>query len=84
MQLPVSPAMTQGLWDLVNEAQASDPLSPVTIIGPSRYANLTLRNELARHGFVNVRFYDTPLSSRSLWAPGGSPGRRPMEDRAGH
>ena len=48
--------MTDSLWRVVREAQAHDIMAPVTIVGPTRYANLALRHELGSHGFVNVRF----------------------------
>ena len=51
-----SPAMTKALWQLVKDAKHTDILAPVTVIGPTQYANLTLRQELGRTGFVNVRF----------------------------
>ena len=51
-----SPAMTEALWQLVKNAKQTDILAPVTVIGPTQYANLTLRHELGRNGFVNVRF----------------------------
>ena len=51
-----SPAMTEALWQLVKDAKRTDILAPVTVIGPTQYANLTLRQELGRTGFVNVRF----------------------------
>ena len=51
-----SPAMTEALWQLVKDAKHTDILAPVTVIGPTQYANLTLRQELGRNGFVNVRF----------------------------
>ena len=52
----LSPAMTEALWQLVKDAKRTDILAPVTVIGPTQYANLTLRHELGRNGFVNVRF----------------------------
>ena len=51
-----SPAMTEALWQLAKDAKRTDILAPVTVIGPTHYANLTLRQELGRTGFVNVRF----------------------------
>ena len=51
-----SPAMTEALWQLVKDAKLTDILAPVTVIGPTQYANLTLRQELGRTGFINVRF----------------------------
>ena len=52
----ISPAVTEALRQLVKDAKSTDILAPVTVIGPTQYANLTLRQELGRTGFVNVRF----------------------------
>ena len=52
----ISPAMTEALWKLVKDAKRTDILAPVTVIGPTQYANLTLRQKLGGTGFVNVRF----------------------------
>ena len=52
-----SPALREALWRLVREAkQDGGILAPVTVVGPSQYANLSLRQELGRSGFANVRF----------------------------
>ena len=51
-----SPAMTEALWQMVKDTKRTDILAPVTVIGPTQYANLTLRQKLGRTGFVNVRF----------------------------
>ena len=40
------PALREALWGLVREAKRGDPLTPVTVVGPSSYANLSLRQEL--------------------------------------
>ena len=53
----ISPELPDTLWALIKQAQAAYPLAPVTVIGPTRYANLALRQRLGRYGFVNVRFY---------------------------
>ena len=52
----ISPALTEALWQMVKDTKRTDILAPVTVIGPTQYANLTLRQELGRNGFVNVRF----------------------------
>ena len=52
----ISPALTEALWQLVKDAKRTDILAPVTVIGPTQYANLTLRQKLGSTGFVNVRF----------------------------
>ena len=51
----------------------------MTVVGPSRYANLSLRHELGKKGFVNVRFIVLPMLAEML---GGAmlarAGRKPM------
>ena len=62
-----SPALRESLWDLISEIkQEKGVLSPVTVIGPSQYANLSLRQELGRTGYVNVRFIVLPMLSEML------------------
>ena len=53
---PLSTELRETLWQLVRDAKAADPLAPVTVVGPTRFANLALRQELGRSGFINVRF----------------------------
>ncbi len=67
------------LWELIDEAKGSDVLAPVTVVGPSRYANLSLRHELGSRGFANVRFIVLPVLSEMLGAPTlAQQGRRPL------
>ncbi len=67
------------LWELIDEAKGSDVLVPVTVVGPSRYANLSLRHELGSRGFANVRFIVLPVLSEMLGAPTlAQQGRRPL------
>ena len=74
-----APALTAALWRLIQEAKTDDVLAPVTVVGPTRYANLSLRHELGRVGFVNVRFIILPMLSEML---GGAAlarqGRKPL------
>ena len=71
-----SPDYLRRVVDLV---QQGDSLEPVTIVGPSVYANLTLRHELGRSGFANVRFLVFPRLAEFLGAPSlASQGRRPL------
>ena len=64
---------------IVDSAQQGDPLAPVTVVGPSVYANLTQRQELGRSGFANVRFLVFPRLAEFLGAPSlASQGRRPL------
>ena len=74
-----SPSLRETLWQLVREAKGDDVLSPVTVIGPTRYANLSLRHELGRDGFVNVRFVVMPVLLEQLGAALlAREGRRPL------
>ena len=67
------------LWELIDEAKGGDVLAPVTVVGPSRYANLSLRHELGMRGFANVRFIVLPVLSEMLGAAALSKaGRRPL------
>ena len=74
-----SPELRKAVWRLIRDAKRGDLLAPVTVIGPSSYANLSLRQELGREGFANVRFIVLPVLSELL---GGSAmarsGRRPL------
>ena len=74
-----SPQLKQVLWGKVREAQRDDPMFPVTIVSPSRYASLSLRQELGREGFVNVRFLQLPVLSELLGGAAlAAEGRRPL------
>ena len=61
-----SPALQEALWRLVREAKSGDALAPVTVVVPSRYAGLSLRQELGWSGFANVRFIILPVLSELL------------------
>ena len=75
-----SPDLREALWRVVREAKDSDGiLAPVTVIGPSQYANLGLRQELGRSGFVNVRFALLPMLAEMLGASAmAKANRRPL------
>ena len=75
----ISSELPDALWNLVNEAQFSDPLAPVTVIGPTRYANLALRQRFGLAGFANVRFYVVSQLSELLGSGAfiGSPDTSP-------
>ena len=74
-----SPALKEKLWQLVRDAKGGDVLAPVTVIGPSRYANLSLRQDLGRSGFANIRFIVLPVLSEMLGAAAmARAGRKPL------
>ena len=74
-----SPELKRVLWALVREAKRDDPMAPVTVISPSRYASLSLRQELGREGFVNVRFLQLPVLAELLGGAAlAAEGRRPL------
>ena len=74
-----SPRLRETLWDLVRQAKGDDVLAPVTVVGPTRYANLSLRHELGRSGFANVRFIVLPALLEPLGAASlAGAGRRPL------
>ena len=67
------------LWRLVDELKAGDPLGPVTVVVPSTYVALSLRQEIARSGMANVRFVVLARLAELLGAPAlSAEGRRPM------
>ena len=64
---------------LIDSLRQGDSLAPLTLVGPSIYANLTLRRALARSGFANLRFWLLPWISESLGSPSlAALGRRPL------
>ncbi len=74
-----SPGLREALWRLVLEVKGDDPLAPVTVVGPSSYANLSLRQELGADGFANVRFIVLPVLAELLGgAEMARSGRRPL------
>ena len=71
--------LSASLARLVESVQQGDPLAPVTVVGPSTYANLTLRHSLARKGFANVRFLVFTRLAEFLGSPAlAAQGRRPL------
>ena len=71
--------LSRSLGEFITSLQRDDLLAPVTVIGPSTYANLTLRHERARQGFANVQFLTLPRLSELLGAPFlSAQGRRPL------
>ena len=75
----LSPELTQELWRLIKEEQRDDVLAPVTVVTPTRYAGLALRQELGRIGFANVRFMPVAVLSELLGAAAlDQQGRKPL------
>lgn len=76
---PAGPAAAAALRDYIRSVQGTDPLAPVTVVGPSPYANLALRRELGRTGFANVGFIAFPRLADLLGGPSlAAQGRRPL------
>ena len=74
-----SPGLKAALWELVEAAQRDDPMAPVTVVAPSSYAGLSLRQELGQRGFVNVRFIQLPALAELLGGAAlAAEGRRPL------
>ena len=74
-----SPLLKEALWNLVRGAQSEDPMAPVTVVAPSRYSGLSLRQELGREGFFNVRFIQFPMLAELLGGAAlASKGLRPF------
>ena len=74
-----SPALAGELWRLVSQAKRDDVLAPVTVVSPTRYASLNLRQELGRSGFANVHFVEIRGLSEVLGSPElASEGRTPL------
>ena len=81
---PLAPGRLRGV---VDGLKRGDGLAPVTVVGPSNYANLSLRHEFARAGFVNVRFMVFSRLAEFLGAPrmardGRTPLTRVLENAA--
>jgi hypothetical protein len=75
------------LRGVVESLKRDDLLAPVTVVGPSAYANLSLRLDFARTGFVNVRFIVFSRLAEFLGAPrmareGRTPLTRVIENAA--
>lgn len=64
----LSSDLPRELWRLIAEEKRHDVLAPVTVVTPTRYAGLALRQELGREGFANVRFMPAPVLSELLGA----------------
>ena len=76
---PASGDSSAHLRRVVDSVQQGDHLTPVTVVGPSVYANLTMRHRLGRSGFANVRFLVFSRLAEFLGAPSlASQGRRPL------
>ena len=76
------PEQARRLWDAVAALKRDDPLAPVTVVGPSVYANLSLRQDLAARGFANVRFVILARVAELLGAPrlvAARPGVSPLK-----
>ena len=72
-----SPNAREALWQLVRAIQRDDPMAPVTVVAPSRFASLSLRHDLGLRGFANVKFIEMPRLAELLGAASLS-GKRPL------
>ena len=71
--------LTKRLWDFIEDEKKDDVLAPVTVVTPSRYAGLALRQELGYTGFANVRFLPLAFLSEMLGAAVlDQQGRKPL------
>ena len=76
---PAGPKTFERLKSLIDSIKAGDPLEPVTVVGPSVYANISMRHRLALSGFANTRFLVFARLSELLGAPAlASKHRRPL------
>ena len=76
---PHTPDDADQLLAFIRDIQGDDPLRPVTVIGPSNYAHLSLRHRLGLSGIANVRFMVFPRLAELLGAPALSEqGKRPL------
>jgi hypothetical protein len=77
-------AATTALGDAIRDAQAGDPLAPVTVIVPSNLAGLSARRTLAEQGGIANVAFDTPfglaerLGRAAAAAAGGAPLTEPV------
>ena len=67
----------EALWAIIRAAKSGDPLAPATVVAPSHYASLSLRHDLGRQGFANVKFIELPMLAELLGAVSLA-GRRPL------
>ena len=75
----LSPGLSAELWRMVEEARGGDALAPVTVVAPTPYAGLHLRESLGESGFANVRFIFMPVLAEMLGgSAAGLGGRRPL------
>ena len=75
----LSSDLTRELWRLIKEEKRHDVLAPVTVVTPTQYAGLSLRQGLGRTGFANVRFMPASHLSELLGAAAlEQRGRKPL------
>ena len=75
----LTPTDADELLAFIRQFQRGDPLRPVTVVGPSNYAHLSLRHRLGRSGIANVQFMVFARLAEFLGAPSlSAQGKRPL------
>jgi len=75
----LTPSDADELLAFIRQFQRDDPLRPVTVVGPSNYAHLSLRHRLGRSGIANVQFMVFSRLAEFLGAPSlSAQGMRPL------
>ena len=59
----------QRLWKLITLHKGDDSLKPITVISPSTYLNLYLRQQFGKIGFANVRFMNLSRFAELIRSP---------------
>ena len=80
----LTPSDSDELLHFIRSVQGDDPMRPVTVVGPSNYAHLSLRHRLGRSGIANVQFMVFGRLAELLGAPSlSAQGKRPLTQVVG-